>query len=348
MQTPQKLYSKYVLLALIPLILFFVIAGGSVLYFPHSNTVHLASFFVALTLSIAFEFLIFRFQILPNFAELDKIRRISVEQEQGAKLLVRRDLELTRANERLSELDAVKSGFITVVAHQLRTPLSGVKWTLNLLLKGDLGALSDEQRDFLLKAYESNDRMISLVNDMLGADRVESGSLSYSFSAIPVWDVAQKVLLELTPLANTRKLSIRLDPGIEGLPEVHADPERVRAVFQNLLENSLKYSLPPGEVVITGKTEGDFIRIGVTDKGIGIPKNEQKNVFERFFRAGNALKLETEGTGLGLFIARSIIKRHGGRIWFESGENTGATFFFTLPIARAHGQRSAKKEGQEA
>lgn len=320
---------------------FFAVSGVTVLYFPHSNSVHLVSFFIALTLSIIFELLIFRFQIRPNFVELEKIRRISTEQEQGAKLLVRRDLELTRANERLSELDAVKSGFITVVAHQLRTPLSGVKWTLNLLLKGDLGPLSDEQRDFLLKAYESNDRMISLVTDMLGADRVESGSLSYSFSTISFWDVAQKVLLEIAPLANTRKLSLRLDSGIEHLPNVYADPERVRAVLQNLLENSLKYSLPPGEVVISGRTDGDFIRIGVTDNGIGIPQAEQKNVFERFFRAGNALKLETEGTGLGLFIAKSIVRRHGGRIWFESSENRGATFFFTLPVARVDRQKLA-------
>ncbi len=340
MQIRQKIYSRYALFALIPMALF-AISGGIVFYVPHSNAVHLVSFFVALTVSIIFELLVFRFQIRPNFIELDKIRRISAEQEQSAKLLVRRDLELTRANERLSELDAVKSGFITVVAHQLRTPLSGVKWTLNLLLKGDLGTLSDEQRDFLLKAYESNDRMISLVNDMLRADRVESGSLSYSFSAIRVWDVVQKVLLEITPLANTRKLSLHVEPEVEHLPKVYADPERVRAMLQNLLENSLKYSLPPGKVVIRGRTDGDFIRMSVTDNGIGIPKNEQKNVFERFFRAGNALKLETEGTGLGLFIAKSIVRRHGGRIWFESSENKGATFFFTLPIAQVGRQMSA-------
>ncbi len=344
MSNEKKLHVRYTLLALIPLVLFFVIAGGTVLYSPHNNTTHLISFFLALTLSIIFELLIFRFQILPNFVELDKTRQISLELEQGARLLVRRDLELTRVNDQLSELDAAKAGFITVVAHQLRTPLSGVKWTLNLLLKGDLGALNEEQKGFLLKAYESNDRMISLVNDMLGADRVESGSLNYSFSAVLFADVAHKVLQEMLPLAKARKLSFRLEPEIEHLPQVYADPERVRAVLQNLLENSLKYSLPPGEVVISGKAEGTFVRIGVTDSGIGIPRDEQKNVFERFFRAENALKLETEGTGLGLFIAKSIIKRHGGKIWFESDENRGATFFFTLPIVKFNGQLP-RKEG---
>ena len=113
---------------------------------------------------------------LPN-AELDKLSKALADQDRSAKMLIRRDLELTRANERLHELDQAKSNFITIVAHQLRTPLSGVKWTLNMVLSGSLGSLSTEQKSFLMKCYESNERMIILINDMLGADRIDSEKL---------------------------------------------------------------------------------------------------------------------------------------------------------------------------
>src|SRR3990167_5445947 len=113
---------------------------------------------------------------LPN-AELDKLSKALADQDRSAKMLIRRDLELTRANERLHELDQTKSNFISIVAHQLRTPLSGVKWTLNMVLSGSLGSLSTEQKSFLMKCYESNERMIILINDMLGADRIDSEKL---------------------------------------------------------------------------------------------------------------------------------------------------------------------------
>lgn len=257
---------------------------------------------------------------------------LSREQEQGAQLLVRRDLELSRANEQLHKLDEVKSNFITVVAHQLRTPLSGIKWTLNLLLKGDLGTLSSEQQDFLLKAYESNDRMISLVNDLLSADRIESGKIRYQFASVSLLEVIDAAFFEISPIATAKGVAIQFDNRPAEFPLVRADAEQIRAVLQNLLENAIKYSRAGGAVRLALSTANGEASVSIKDDGIGIPKEQQKDIFDRFFRASNAVKVETEGTGLGLFIVKSIVERHGGRIWFESEEGKGVTFYFTLPV----------------
>lgn len=289
----------------------------------------------AFTLSFAAEVGLLLFALNSYARKAATLEALTQEQEQGARLLVRRDLELTRANERLRKLDEIKSGFISVVAHQLRTPLSGVKWTINLLLSGDMGTLTTEQRTFLMKAYESNDRMIGLVNDMLGADRIDSGKARYLFRSVQLADIIDNVLFELLPQANAKGLAIRFSPRPERLPQVHADPEKIRAVLQNLLENSVKYSRPNGVIEVGLRAEnGEEVRVWVRDDGIGIPKDQQKSIFERFFRAQNAIKAETEGSGLGLFIVKSIIERHGGRTWFESEEGRGVTFYFTVPVEK--------------
>ena len=289
----------------------------------------------AFAISFAAELGLLFFALNSYARKAASLENLSREQEQGAKLLVRRDLELTRANEQLRKLDEIKSGFISVVAHQLRTPLSGVKWTINLLLSGDMGGLTTEQKTFLMKAYESNDRMISLVNDMLGADRIDSGKVRYLFRPVQLIDVIDNVLFELLPQANAKGLAIRFSPRPDALPKVHADPEKLRAVFQNLLENAVKYSRPNGVMEVGLRAEnGEEVRVWIRDNGIGIPKDQQKNIFERFFRAQNAIKAETDGSGLGLFIVKSIIERHGGRIWFESEEGKGVTFYFTVPVEK--------------
>ena len=320
-------------LLILPLGIFFAITAVAVFLFPHDDALHIGAFLAASVFSAGIQIIVLRRKVIPNFVELERFRELLAEQERGAQLLVRRDLDLTRANDQLRKLDEVKSGFISVVAHQLRTPLSGIKWTLNLLINGDMGALNTEQKTFLMKAYESNDRMISLVNDMLGADRIESGKVRYIFQPVQLVDVIDNVLFELLPQANAKGLSVRFASKPVNLPKVHADPEKLRAVFQNLLENSIKYSRQQGTIVVemVPKSHSE-VEVSIKDDGIGIPKEQQKNIFDRFFRAQNAIKLETDGSGLGLFIVKSIIERHGGRIWFESGEGQGVTFHFTLPV----------------
>lgn len=269
-----------------------------------------------------------------DIGESDKLKRLLDEQERAAKLLVRRDLELTRANEQLRMLDEVKSDFISVVAHQLRTPLSGIKWTLSLLMGGEAGSLSSVQKTLITKTYVSNERMIALVNDMLDADRIDSGKMRYARAPVQLVDLLDSVLFELLPQVQAKELALRFTPPLEGVPQVHADPEKMRAVFQNLLDNAIKYSRARGAIEVGIAPEGDrkAVRVWIRDEGIGVPREQQARIFERFFRARNAIQAETDGSGLGLFIVKSIIEKHGGRIWFESAEGKGAAFFITVPV----------------
>ena len=141
-------------------------------------------------------------------AKIAKLEQIADEYNTGTKLLIRRDLELSRANEKLQKFDEIKSNFISIVAHQLRTPLSGIKWTLSMLLNGDMGPLNNDQKTFLMKSYESNTRMITLVNDMLVADGIQSGKVHYGFKHIDIIDLMDNVLFEVSPQASKRNISI--------------------------------------------------------------------------------------------------------------------------------------------
>lgn len=267
--------------------------------------------------------------------ESDKLEKLVHSQVEGGKLLIRRDLKLTRMNEELEKLQQLKSEFVTVVAHQLRTPLSAIKWSVDMVIKGDVGEITNDQKALLLKAYESNDRMIILVNDMLNADRLESGKFKYSFIKIQLNDLIDNVLYELLPQLKSKNITIQFTNRQDSLPQVLADPEKIRAVLQNILENAVKYTPANGSITIELAVENEkAVRVSITDSGIGIPQSQQNKIYNRFFRGSNAVKTVTDGTGLGLYIAKSIVEKHGGKTWFESEENKGTKFYFTLPITQ--------------
>ncbi len=273
--------------------------------------------------------------IKKMYKEEDHIRKLSILAEEfdaSAKLLVRRDLDLTKAHHELERIDQMKSEIISIVAHQLRTPLSAVKWTLKMLSDGDSGAVSPEQKTMLMKAYDSNERMIALVNDMLSADRMESGKFRYRFFPIQLEDLIENVVTEILPKANDRGVGVRFLRPAQNLPRVTIDPDKIREVLQNLIDNAIKYSRRGGTVVIGLQREAGVLLCSVADQGIGIPKAEQEKIFGRFFRAQNALRVETDGSGLGLFIVRGIIQRHGGTVGFESVEGKGTTMLIRLPL----------------
>lgn len=272
--------------------------------------------------------------IAINKHQVEDLARLNKELNTGTTLLIRRDLELSRANERLKSLDEAKSEFVSVAAHQLRTPLSGVKWTMNMVLSGILGPLNTEQKSFLMKCYESNERMILLINDMLGADRVDSDKLKYHFVPTQISDLLDNVLFEMTSLIAKKKLQIAFVHKDRNLPQVNIDTEKMRAVLQNLLENTVKYTPDGGKIEMDFQVAGEFVQMSIKDSGIGIPEEDKKNIFKRFFRAKNAVKVETDGSGLGLFIAKGIVEKHGGKIWFESSLGQGTTFNFTIPISK--------------
>ena len=233
----------------------------------------------------------------------------------------------------VKQLDRRKSEFISVVAHQLRTPLSGLKWTIHMIASGDLGPLSADQKIFLEKCYDSNERMITLVNDMLGANRIESGKFQYNFLKIDAKKILNGVLFDMRQEGARKNIKIQFESESGDVPQVYVDPDKIRQVMQNLIENSIKYTIKDGFIKINMKKKENFMEISVRDTGIGIPKDQQKNIFTRFFRGKNAVAMETDGTGLGLFIVKNLVEKHGGKVWFESEENKGSTFYFTLPVA---------------
>jgi len=265
---------------------------------------------------------------------IEKLQQTVVELNQSAGLLIRRDLELTRANEKLKQLDDMKSDFVSLVTHQLRTPLSGIRWSLSMLINNEMGELNPDQKLYLMKTYESNNRMISLINDMLNADRVDSGTLKFKFALTDLVDLIDNVLVELWPHATKKDIKLKFFPR-EEVPKVLIDPENMRVVLQNLIDNAIKYSKNGTEVRIGIKQIDNNVEIAVENYGIGIPADQQSKIFTRFFRAPNAVHTETDGSGLGLYIVASIVKKHHGTIRFSSTENESTTFYVTLPLNKS-------------
>lgn len=261
---------------------------------------------------------------------LDELKALNTLLDNNAKLLIRRDLELNRANEALRKIDRVKSEFVSRVTHQLRTPLSGAKWALWMLICGEMGQLTEDQRVFIMKIYESNERMVALINELLEADKLENGTAQFEIQETSLVDLLQNLLEEIKIVGQRHKVDIQteIDPDI---PHIPIDPKSIRSVFQNVIENAIKYSHANSAIRIELRNRENAVEFIVADHGIGIPKDEQKNIFTRFYRSANAVRFVTDSSGLGLYIVATVVKRHNGTIRFESEENVGTTFFITLP-----------------
>lgn len=232
-------------------------------------------------------------------------------------------------------IEKLKSEFITIAAHQLRTPLSGIKWALKMLLEEDFGKDTEKQKDVIRKTYSANDRLIAIVNDLLNASRIEEGKFGFQFQNIKPGDILAKLIPSYIALA--KKKNIALVYKVESdMPEIKADPEKLAIVFENLINNAINYTTQ-GEVrVYLGFDAAKHtVLFSVTDTGMGISEEEQKKIFQKFYRGSTALQLQTEGTGLGLFIAKNIVEAHNGKIWFESKIGRGTVFYVTLPLTDA-------------
>lgn len=236
--------------------------------------------------------------------------------------------------ERLAQANRMKTEFISIVSHQLRTPLSSLKWSLNLLTGPHLGTINEKQLDYLTIIKESNERMIRLVNDLLEVSRIEQGRIILNPQDFALEDLVQTVINDLTGLANTNNVKIFYHKEA-GMPKIYADPQKIGFVVQNLIDNAVKYTKGRGNVEVTIKRSGrDKLLVEVKDEGIGIPVDQRNNIFKKFFRSDNVLKYQTEGSGLGLFIAKAILEAIGGAIGFTSTEGKGSIFWFTVPIPK--------------
>ncbi len=232
---------------------------------------------------------------------------------------------------REKHIERMKTEFVSIAAHQLRTPLSAIKWTLRMLLEGDLGKLTKEQLGFLEKTYQSNERMIGLINDLLNVARIEEGRYVFKLTSVQFEKICQEVIDVFKEEISRRQINFGFLIPLEKLPQVRVDVEKIKLVVQNFLDNAIKYTMPGGRMTISLKKGIKEIEFEIKDTGVGISKDQQERVFTKFFRGANIMRMETTGSGLGLFIAKNIIEAHGGKIWFESEEGKGSTFHFTLP-----------------
>lgn len=239
---------------------------------------------------------------------------------------------IDKSREQEEKINDRKSEFISIAAHQLRSPLSGIKWTFKTLLDGDLGALTAEQKESLERAYSVNERLISLVTELLDVSRIEEGKIGYNFGAASVERVVGEVVEEYKLIAQNKNIELLFFKPQTALPFISLDEERLDLALNNILSNAINYTLSGGRVSVSIELVNTDVKITVKDTGVGIPKEEMGKLFNKFFRASNVIRMQTSGTGLGLFIARNIIEKHGGKIWAESEENKGSSFIITLPV----------------
>lgn len=239
-------------------------------------------------------------------------------------------------------VDQAKTEFVSLASHQLRTPLSSVNWYAEMLLAGDGGKLNDEQTTFVKEIYTGNQRMVALVNSLLNVSRLELGTFAVEPEPTDVVQMAADVIKELQPSIISKKLKVNFEHA-DGIPIIQADPKLFRIVFQNLLSNSVKYTPEEGSVSLKINKSAKNLLIEVSDTGYGIPKSEQSKIFQKLFRAENVREKDTEGTGLGLYIVKSIIDHAEGKITFKSAENKGTTFNLEIPLSGMKKKEGAKK-----
>lgn len=226
------------------------------------------------------------------------------------------------------QAESMKSDFVSFVSHQLRTPLSGMSWMLELA--AETPGLPDDARAHIADARESATRLSTLVNDLLDVAKLESGRLSAVPESLALSDLTASVVSEIEPLAAGKSLALDVSCDTRVSP-VFADAQLLRQVVTNLLSNAVKYTPPGGRIAVSLVQQNGSVTWAVRDSGVGVPKHAQARLFEKFYRADNAISLDAEGTGLGLHLVRLIVEQAGGRVWCESEEGQGATFAFTLP-----------------
>jgi PAS domain S-box-containing protein len=229
------------------------------------------------------------------------------------------------------QADQMKTEFISLASHQLRTPLSAMKWFLEMLIAGDLGKLTQEQCKAVENIDQSNERMIALVNGLLNISRIESGRIIIEPVPTDISELTKTVLSDLEQKIKLKKQNLTIDQD-DQISKINIDPKLISQVIMNLLTNAIKYSPVSSDIQISMHVKDDSLEYCVTDHGYGIPTTEQEKIFTRFFRASNIQKQETDGTGLGLYLAKIIIETSGGKIWFNSTEGQGTTFCFTIPL----------------
>jgi len=265
-----------------------------------------------------------------SFTDPEQDLRVTTDRVLNSQGQVTGFLKIIRDRTREIGLLKSKSEFIAVAAHQLRTPLSAVSWTFESLKKD---TLDDNQKELVDTGIAASNNLLKIVEDLLNVSTIEEGKFGYNFQEIGLIGFIQGAVDSVSLVAREYQVKVFMEPFTEGEVTVTMDPEKIGLVMANLLENAIKYNVANGQVVVSVERRNDspFMQINVSDTGMGISEDARQKLFTKFFRAENAATKETTGSGLGLYIVKNIIKRHGGQIWVDSEVGRGTTFHFTIP-----------------
>lgn len=236
---------------------------------------------------------------------------------------------ITISFENLAKASRMKSEFVRIVSHQLRSPITNLNWAVDSLMSGEVGRIEKKQLEYFKILKENSGRMKELIKDLLITSRIQEGTLPIKKEKVFLVEIVKSIVSEFQPFALASNVEIKFEFD-KNLPEIFTDSHQMKVIIENLLDNAIRYSKRKGTVKIyLGRREED-IYFEIKDDGVGIPHEDQEYIFQKFFRSKSGA--QRQGSGLGLFINKTIIERLGGKIWFDSEEGKGTTFYFTFPI----------------
>jgi signal transduction histidine kinase len=286
------------------------------------------------------------FPLLRRVTRQLEVRNRRLRQHAESEAAARAEAEsvqrlLAEQNERLRELDRLKDEFVSLVSHELRTPLTAIRGYIELLLE-DLDPAEGSRRRYLEIVDRNSHRLLDLVNDLLFLAQVEAGKLAIERKSINLGKVVEECIETSSPVADSR--GIQLNADLRRVPKLDGDRARLAQMLDNLVSNALKFTPKGGRVDVRLRARDGTAVLEVEDTGLGIPADEQGQLFERFFRSSNATQGAIPGSGLGLTITKAIVERHGGRIEVESTESVGTTVRVSLPLGAARGAKAPARE----
>ncbi len=285
-----------------------------------------------LVVLISIFLLVYSLMALPNWKEFARQFTFFLIFVYLGYLLIKSVVMEIKRREELERIDRVKSEFISIVSHQLRTPLTAIKGYISMILEGTYGNIPEKMEKPLVHVYKSNERLIKLVNDILNLSKLETGKIEFEPKPTSLKELITEVVEELRINAEKKGLFLKFEQSEEQLPELIVDREKLRQVILNVVDNAIKYT-QRGGVTIKLKRINDRAKIEISDTGEGMTKEEIDNLFQMFSRGSIGTQLHTEGAGLGLYIAKRFVEMHQGKIWAESpGKGKGTTFVIHLPI----------------
>ena len=252
--------------------------------------------------------------------------------------------DLEEANKNLRRLDKAKDEFVSIASHELRSPMSVIKGYVSMILAGEAGEMNQEAREDLTEIMVAIERQIRLVNDLLNVSRIESGAITLKLrEQVDIQNLAALLIQSLKPVIGQKNIVLNIETPKSPLPKVQADSDMIVQILINLVSNALKFTTA-GSVVISFEVKGEYLITKVRDTGVGIPKEEQEHLFEKFSPIATKITRISGGTGLGLYISKNLANLQGGDVWLEeSSLNQGSTFCLSLPIS---GTRTAKNSLQ--